>query len=364
MLIIKNIISFFVLISLSYAFYRYVPMYHDIFNIDISIRYLDKFSFKTNYYNIFFYGVLVYSFLYLSYYYLFANSESKPLIFFRLVFRVFKNILNPFDIEFSKKEKLVFLNILVKFIFLPLMFFWFCVNMQYVINTYSNIIDYIYIQKLYSTFYDFYRKHLHWLLLNIIMFLDVTIFMIWYSIESKLLKNEIKSVEPTFIWWIVTLLCYPLLNYLTAKFLNWYSSDMPDFVRYFWWQIINLQLSTLFGILFIILMWLYVWASFSLWLKASNLTNRWIVDSWLYKFIRHPAYFCKNMARFVWALPFIIINIKNWNYKILWLILLSLFWRMIIYHLRAITEERHLWLDPDYIKYKQKVRYMYLYKII
>jgi protein-S-isoprenylcysteine O-methyltransferase Ste14 len=34
-----------------------------------------------------------------------------------------------------------------------------------------------------------------------------------------------------------------------------------------------------------------------------------------------------------------------------------------IYYLRAITEEKHLSLDPNYIKYKQEVKYKFIPKI-
>jgi len=56
----------------------------------------------------------------------------------------------------------------------------------------------------------------------------------------------------------------------------------------------------------------------------------------------------------------IIINIKEFNIKMLVIIFLSIIVWAYIYYLRAITEEKHLEMDDDYLKYKKKVPYKFI----
>jgi protein-S-isoprenylcysteine O-methyltransferase Ste14 len=97
--------------------------------------------------------------------------------------------------------------------------------------------------------------------------------------------------------------------------------------------------------------------------KASNLTNRWIVAKWPYKYIRHPAYLAKNFARALWALPIIILTIKDFEILKLLFIILSTILRFTIYYFRAKTEEEHLSQDKDYQEYKKKVKYKFIPKV-
>jgi len=95
------------------------------------------------------------------------------------------------------------------------------------------------------------------------------------------------------------------------------------------------------------LLWgIFAWASVALGFKASNLTNRGIVASGPYRFVRHPAYVAKVL---IWLIQGIFFAQYTAG------ILLGF---MIIYYLRAWTEERHLSRDPDYLAYKKKVRWM------
>ena len=96
--------------------------------------------------------------------------------------------------------------------------------------------------------------------------------------------------------------------------IGWYSSDFPQFENSF--------AQIFFPTLILILMAIYSWASLSLGFKASNLTNRGIVSHGPYKYIRHPAYICKNLAWWLGGLPFLITALnKNDG----WLFLAGLF---------------------------------------
>jgi len=97
---------------------------------------------------------------------------------------------------------------------------------------------------------------------------------------------------------------------------------------------------------------IFVWASVSLGFKASNLTNRGIVRSGPYQYVRHPAYVAKLM---IWILQGVFFA----QFGIF--ILLGF---IVIYVLRAWTEERHLSRDSDYLAYKQSVRWWFIPGVI
>jgi protein-S-isoprenylcysteine O-methyltransferase Ste14 len=176
---------------------------------------------------------------------------------------------------------------------------------------------------------------------NLLFFVDTLIFTFGYTFESGIFKNKLRSVEPTFFGWVVALACYPPFNWLTGKLLGWYSNDYYSFN--------NPIYTFIFRILLIVLISIYVWASIALGTKASNLTNRGIVSKGPYSMVRHPAYISKNLVWWTSIIPLgsipAILSMAGWS---------------LIYHLRAITEERHLRKDPDYLEYCQKVKYRYI----
>jgi protein-S-isoprenylcysteine O-methyltransferase Ste14 len=99
---------------------------------------------------------------------------------------------------------------------------------------------------------------------------------------------------------------------------------------------------------------IYVWSTIALGFKFSNLTNRGIVTTGPYAYVRHPAYASKNTA---WIIDstFVFTNI--------WATLLFFSWTT-LYALRALTEERHLHKDKAYQVYADKVRYRFIPKVI
>ena len=162
-----------------------------------------------------------------------------------------------------------------------------------------------------------------------------------YAFEGKRLNNVVKSVEPTLLGWIVTLICYPPFNALIGNYIPWGANDYA-----------TLSTPTLTALLrgtSLFLLIIYLWASIALGTKASNLTNRGIVTKFPYSVIRHPAYTGKVLMWWLTLLPFITVPFFFG----------MLFWT-IIYYLRAITEERHLSQDQEYLRYKQKVKYRFI----
>lgn len=275
-------------------------------------------------------------------YYIIEEWKSKALIIIEFIIKKIKNI----NYEINNIEKNAILAWIVKIFFWPLM-------LKYLINGINSIFSQIntiiwYYQNSQEVFfYDFLNSSIFPVIIWIIFFIDVLFFALWYLLEWKMFKNQIKSVEPTFFWWWVAIMCYEPFNQAIVNFIWWYHNTSVYFGSNVFTIIINL--------IIIILLSIYSRASFSLWLKASNLTNRWIITNGPYKFLRHPAYVCKNLAWWIAWLWIIYNNFINNNFINVFLIIFSLTIWSYIYYLRAITEENHLSLDKDYINYKKNV---------
>lgn len=178
-------------------------------------------------------------------------------------------------------------------------------------------------------------------ILNFLFTVDTAFFTFGYLIQHKRLGNVVKSVEPTLFGWMIALACYPPFNSVTGSYLGWYSSDRFSYS--------DPNIDMVARVVVIVLIGLYTWASVSLGFKCSNLTNRGIVGTGAYKWIRHPAYTGKLLAWWImgfasFSLP-MMVSMTAWT---------------LIYYLRAVTEERHLMADPDYRKYVKKVPYRFI----
>lgn len=338
----KNYCSTIVAISFVVLFYQTVPYYVWFFNKVFAIP-TRNVTFHSD--RLFLAIWIVYAIGLLWYYYIYSSPSTARQIWSYLISQT-----TSVPQTRSPQIKQYFLKFAVKFFFAPLMVFWMtdhCVTL--INNLYAMSGD---IAMFWSDFSTFFIKHLFWNLFSLILFLDVFFFTIWYLTERDILDNNIKSVQPYAIWWIVALMCYPPFNTVTSSILQRYSTDFPQFA-YSW-------LTVVVGLLICVLMGIYTWASISLGWKASNLTNRGIVSHGPYAYIRHPAYICKNAAWTLGALPVIFKLAVWWDWFALIWVLFSLLGRWAIYYARALTEEMHLWEDPDYLAYRQKVKYRYI----
>ena len=255
--------------------------------------------------------------------------EDKYATFFTTFFTLPKLMIGkrPF---WNSLAKLGFLTIMVKSFFTPVMVSWAIAGVYNVWNGLHLIQWNVYAINAY--------------LVQLLILVDTFIFSLGYLIESKYLKNEIKSVDPTFFGWLVCLLCYPPFNSFAFKPFDYYiiRINLPNPA---WLNVVVLCLITFLWAIF-------VWASVALGFKASNLTNRGVVNSGPYRFVRHPAYMAKLV---IWILQGVFFA----QFGIF--ILLGF---IIVYVLRAWTEERHLSRDPDYLAYKQSVRWWFIPGVI
>jgi len=340
---LKNYIA--TLSFLAFAYFFYTNNTHFLNFSSGSVWFVfNDFSFEII--SIFYYVIVGYVIALVPFYIRYPN-QSKA----RLVYWYIWQVMKWWD-KHHPQSKDALLAWIVKLFFAPLMLVWITqhtfnlINSSY--NAYNNI------SLFTSEFLVFFNAHFFMWAFTAILFFDVLFFTLWYLLEWPLFKNTIRNVQPTFLGWAVVLICYPPLNSHLTDLIWWYSRDFPQFSNAFLHLPLNISI--------LILMVIYAWASVSLWLKASNLTNRGIVSKGPYKYVRHPAYICKNTAWLIWGIPLIIASFSNPNLNSLSVVLWLWAWAF-IYYLRAMTEEDHLSLDPDYRAYKKHVPYKFIPKV-
>jgi len=132
---------------------------------------------------------------------------------------------------------------------------------------------------------------------NLIQFLfyfgiccDVMIALGGYIFSSKILGTETVSVDETWQGWLVCLICYPPL----LSIYRFFSEQTDNYIWTNWLQP-NDFLYWVWAFL-ICLSWTLYWLStLSFGFKFSNLSWRGLINTGLYKYMRHPAYFFKNL---------------------------------------------------------------------
>lgn len=178
------------------------------------------------------------------------------------------------------------------------------------------------------------------------LFADLLVGNIGYVFASKLLGNEIKSVDATWSGWLVCVICYVPLNGLlhlaTAQrdHLIWSDWLTPDHWLYWPWAAL---LATT---------WIVYWLSTTCFgIDFSNMTWRRLVDNGPYRYTKHPAFISKNLYWWMSTVPFFGVA-SGWDVcrNILGMSILSF-----VYYLRAQTEERHLMRFPEYAAYARRI---------
>lgn len=277
----------------------------------------------------------------LLYYLLTLREERKPskgLLILRGFAKLVRSIPSFFQGEHmpAKEERVAILFGLVKLFFLPLMLNFFFGNFGDVQNNFSALVQSGEFFSIHS-----FNSYIFPLAIALIFTIDTLYFAFGYTFEASFLDNAVRSVEPTVLGWVVTLVSYPPFNGFITVYLLWYANDFLTFESDI--ATVGLRLAILFFLI------IYVWASVALGAKCSNLTNRGIVHRFPYSLIRHPAYAAKNISWWLTVIP--LLNPIAYA---------SMFGWSFIYYLRAVTEERHLMQDPDYQTYVKKVRWKFI----
>jgi protein-S-isoprenylcysteine O-methyltransferase Ste14 len=199
-------------------------------------------------------------------------------------------------------------------------------------------------------------------LFHCVFLLDSSMFAFGYHSESGLLKNKLRYAETNPLHILVCVACYSPFNMATGAFFGPSNRDpyilfAGDVTHPLTWVLRGL------GVFFLLLL---LSTSMSLFTKASNLTNRGIVDWGPYRIVRHPGYLAKNMFWLMTLLPTLIPDTSNlqftWSRYLLFFTMTV--WGFVgwgtLYFLRAITEEKFLMRDPDYVAYCRKVKYRFI----
>lgn len=345
LLFLKNYLSTCLFIVIAALIYGNSDFHRGVFEWGLRLNFVENFSIQktTILYSIYY----LYFLLLIPYYIIYNKTCSKA----HIVLWYIKKVIVGNNSQ-TEQEKTAILAWIVKIFFAPLMIVWLS---EHIFNMMNNLhSSYLWIALFSTDFLVFFNSNFFWTAFSLILFIDVLFFTLGYLLEAPFLKNTIKSVEPTILGWAVAIFCYPPFNNQVGKFLEWFSTDFPTFA--------NTYIHIGMNISILVLMWIYSWASFSLGLKASNLTNRWIIRHGPYKYIRHPAYICKNLAWLIGGIPMIYIALTQDTVGI-FSVVLWLGWWAFIYYLRAMTEENHLSHDPEYREYKKQVPYKFIPKI-
>ena len=218
---------------------------------------------------------------------------------------------------------------LVKGYFLPLMFTYFCDNLNQLLH------------------YDLTRLHgfggiYDWAYFTL-YFIDVSLVSMTYLMSLKLTDTHIRSTEQTALGWAVALVCYqPFWSLIGGQYLAYDTGRAwGNWLHALPWAY------ELWGSLILGLVVIYVWATIAFGGRFSNLTHRGIITGGPYRYTKHPAYLAKNLSWWMISMPFMVGTgvLESIRHCLLLLLLNG------IYYLRAKTEERHLSIDPDYRQY-------------
>jgi protein-S-isoprenylcysteine O-methyltransferase Ste14 len=333
---LKQYSSSTILIWLVITFYHYFPYYRHFLSGNVQ--------------EILLVMAITYSILALPVYLLLPINRlhnSRGYILFKSIRPLTKSFYNALKtIAHAQKPKLYLSSIdkynlifiVIKLFFLPMMLNFLIINYYSVYTVAPSLISGGLSQFLtINTF----NTVIFPLLLSGFLLIDTAFFTLGYATESRYLGNRLKSVDSTWLGWLVVLVCYPPFNGTSIKYLHWYASNSISFTTVNLTFIANLAVVLLVGV--------YASASVALGFKASNLTNRGIVSRGPYSLIRHPAYSAKNLAWWLSIIP--VFSFKAALSMALW---------SFIYFMRAITEERHLNKYSDYQRYCKKVKYRFI----
>jgi len=238
---------------------------------------------------------------------------------------------------------------MVKGFFLPLMFTFLVRNMSTFQN---NSIIGVTIGMFHGNPTRFYTT-----MTTLLFTIDLAYVSVGYMATFKLLNSHIRTVEPTFFGWFVALVCYhPFWNSISANYLP-YNSDGYNFDKMLG---AYPPVMIAWGVLILLLLCIYVWATVQFGIRFSNLTNRGIITNGPYKYCKHPAYVSKNLTWWLISVPFI----SNQGFAEAVRNCLLLANVNLIYFLRAKTEEAHLGKDPAYQAYVAYMKENSLYSKI
>jgi protein-S-isoprenylcysteine O-methyltransferase Ste14 len=263
-----------------------------------------------------------------------------------------KRIANAWRPTYQEKHAMMFL--LIKIIYGPLM-------INSALLGYKEIPQLVHQIRAGQSLLNYCDKG-YLLFVTLVFFMDSILFAMAYHSESGLLRNKLRYAETNPLHILVCVACYPPFNMATSSFFG--ASNHDSYIL-FAGNVMHPLTWILRGLAVFFLIFMAA-ASLSLFTKASNLTNRGIVDWGAYRIIRHPGYLAKNMFWLMTLLPAFIPNTADprFTWRSFLLFCATTVFGFIgwgtLYFLRALTEEKFLMRDPDYVAYCKKVKYRFI----
>lgn len=182
---------------------------------------------------------------------------------------------------------------------------------------------------------------------RLVYLVDVILAAGGYVATFKLFGWHVRATETTALGWLVCLACYePFFPAISHAFVpygdgpGWSDSITEGSALFILWSVATLTFHAI-----------YVWATVACGPRFSNLTNRGIITTGPYRFVKHPAYLAKNTAWWLASIPgFVASGFADGLIRALMLGIISF-----LYFQRARAEERMLGTDPAYRAYAETV---------
>lgn len=263
--------------------------------------------------------------------------------------------LRPAFDDYDKKAARA---LLVKMFFGPLMTVFFCDQFPHLASNVGYVFNWI-PQAIASNSYTHNQFNNDFFNLSIALIFSIDVALAWvgYVTSSRWVDNQTASAEPTMLGWMVCIICYPPFQMFLGLY---YASPGEREVL----QFENQWLITLFTAMMVMSYIVYMMATLWFGVRFSNLTNRGIIRKGPFAIIRHPAYASKNFSWWIVMFPAVIWNATHTGLEIALLQTVGLVLMTWVYYMRAMTEERHLSLDPVYRDYCKQVRYRFIPGVI
>lgn len=280
---------------------------------------------------------------------------GKIILKIAAVFRIGDRDNPPRFDEYDKKAARA---LLVKLFFTPIMTHFFLDNFSHMVSNIGYLLNTV-PDLIANGQYDHARfnNDLYNVSVSTIFSLDVGLAWCGYVISSRWVDNQTVSAEPTMLGWAVALICYPPFQMVSGLY---YASPGEKEILSFssHWT------TTIFTTVMVLSYTVYMSATLFFGVRFSNLTNRGIIRKGPYSLVRHPAYASKNFSWWCVMFPVIVYNAAHTGLYIATLQTLGLVFITWVYYWRAITEERHLSVDPYYQDYCRQVKYRFIPGVI
>lgn len=251
--------------------------------------------------------------------------------------------------------KKIALGLLVRVFFMPLMTVFFVEqfgllvsNMNYMFNSLPHSLA----NGNYS--HATFNQDLINIMKAVIFSIDVALAWCGYVLTSRWLDNETQSTEPTLLGWLVCLISYPPFQ-LAGLYFLFPSENLIN-------NLGNHYFVTFFSVLTIASFIIYTASTVVFGVRFSNLTHRGIIRRGPFAIVRHPAYTSKNIGWWLGIFPVLLYLYVTDAMPLIQLFLftIALMAQSYWYYWRALTEERHLSVDPAYSEYCKAVPYRFI----